>query len=107
MPFLYLALAIVCEVIGTVSLKLSDGFSRLAPSLVTGITYLTSIYLISLTLKKLDISVAYAIWSAAGITLLTVIGIFWFKEPISPAKIISLVLITAGMVGLQLSNGMH
>ncbi len=92
---------------GTTALKLSQGFSRLAPSLVVVISYCLSFYLLSLTLKKMEVGVVYAIWSAVGTALIATIGILWFKEPISVLKIASLALIIFGVIGLNLSGVGH
>jgi small multidrug resistance pump len=94
-------------VTGTTALKLSQGFSRLAPSLVVVISYCLSFYLLSLTLKKMEVGVVYAIWSAVGTALIATIGILWFKEPISVLKIASLALIIFGVIGLNLSGVGH
>ena len=103
----YLILTILFEVTGTTALKLSQGFSRLAPSLVVVVSYCLSFYLLSLTLKKMEVGVVYAIWSAVGTALIATIGILWFKEPISVLKIGSLALIILGVVGLNLSGVGH
>ena len=92
---------------GTTALKLSQGFSRLAPSLVVVISYCLSFYLLSLTLKKMEVGVVYAIWSAVGTALIATIGILWFNEPISVLKIASLALIIFGVIGLNLSGVGH
>ncbi len=57
-----------------------------------------------LALKRIDVSIAYAIWAGLGTALITVIGIFWFKEPVNALKIISLIVIVAGVIGLNLSD---
>ncbi len=92
---------------GTTALKLSQGFSRLAPSLVVVVSYCLSFYLLSLTLKKMEVGVVYAIWSAVGTALIATIGILWFNEPISVLKIGSLALIILGVIGLNLSGVGH
>jgi len=103
MVIVYLVLTILFEVTGTTALKLSQGFSHLAPSLVVVVSYCLSFYLLSLTLKKMEVGVVYAIWSAVGTVLIATIGILWFKEPISVLKIGSLALIMLGVIGLNLS----
>ncbi len=107
MVIVYLVLTILFEVTGTTALKLSQGFSHLAPSLVVVVSYCLSFYLLSLTLKKMEVGVAYAIWSAVGTALIATIGILWFKEPISVLKIGSLALIILGVIGLNLSGVGH
>ena len=100
-------LTILFEVTGTTALKLSQGFSRLAPSLVVVVPCCLSFYLLSLTLKKIEVGVVYAIWSAVGTALIATIGILWFKEPISVLKIGSLALIILGVIGLNLNGVGH
>ncbi len=106
MNFLYLVLAILAEVAGTTSLKFSQGFTKLVPSIIVILCYGLSFWLLSLTLKKIDVGMAYAIWSAVGTALITTIGILWFKEPVTAIKIGSIVLIILGVVGLNL-GGAH
>jgi small multidrug resistance pump len=102
--FYLLLLAIVFEVCGTTSMKLSQGFSKLLPSILIFVFYAISFSLFTLALKKIDVSIAYAIWAGLGTALVTVIGIFWFKEPVNTLKMISLVIVVAGVIGLNLSD---
>ncbi|HMK45105.1 MAG TPA: multidrug efflux SMR transporter [Methanocella sp.] len=105
--WLYLLGAIIFEVLGTTSMKLSDGFSKLIPSAAILGFYLLSLGLLTLALKKIDVSIAYAIWSAIGTAMITCIGIFYFKEPATTLKLASISLIIAGVVGLNLAGGAH
>ena len=107
MSWLYLILAIILEVSGTTCMKLSQGFTRILPSILLFILYGFSFTSFSIALKKIDVSVAYAIWSGLGTTLIALVGIMWFREPISTLKIISIVLIVIGVIGLQMSRGIH
>ena len=104
--FHWLALtgAIVLEVSGTVSMKLSDGFTRLVPSILIFVFYAASFALLTVALKKIDVSIAYAIWAGVGMALITVIGILWFREPATAMKLFSILLIIGGVVGLNLSG---
>jgi len=104
MPWLYLILAILFEVTGTTAMKLSDGFQHPLPSVTVFVCYACSIGLLTLAVRSIDVSVAYAIWSALGMTLITVIGITWFKEPATLAKLISIAVIMLGVVGLNFSE---
>ncbi len=106
MNILYLILTILFEVSGTTSLKLSQGFTKLVPSIAVVVFYGLSFYFLSLTLKKLEIGVIYAIWSGLGTVLIVMVGILWFKEPLTALKTISILLIVAGVVGLNL-GGAH
>jgi small multidrug resistance pump len=103
MSWLYLTLAITMEVCGTTSMKLSEGFSKLTPSIMIFVFYGLSFALFTLVLKTIDISVAYAIWAGLGVLLITLVGILWFEESTSVLKIISIGLIIIGVVGLRLS----
>ena len=97
MGYVYLGIAIVAEVIGTSTLKASDGFTRLLPSLITVVTYACAFYFLSLTLRTMPVGVAYAIWSGIGIVLIALIGVFWFRQPLDLAAVIGLGLIIAGV----------
>lgn len=105
MSWLYLIAAILLEVSGTTSMKLSQGFSRTLPSVMIFIFYAVSFSFLTLALKKIEVSVAYAIWSGIGTALIAAIGILWFKESLTLMKTISLALIIAGIIGLHISSG--
>lgn len=100
--WIYLAVAIVSEVIATSALKPSEGFSRLFPSLIVVAGYASAFYFLSLTLKTIPIGVVYAIWSGAGIALITLVGWLYFRQSLDVPAIIGLLLIVAGVVVLQL-----
>jgi small multidrug resistance pump len=98
----YLALAIVSEIVGTAALKAADGFSRAVPTLIVAVGYGISFYSLSIVLRSLPVGVAYAIWSGAGITLITLIAwLFYGQTPDLPA-IAGMALIVAGVVVLNL-----
>ena len=103
----FMTLAILFEVSGTTCLKLSDGFTRLLPSCLTFFFYALSLVCLNFALKKIDVGVAYATWSALGTALIASIGILWFREPSTVLKIVCLGLIIVGVVGLYLSGGSH
>jgi small multidrug resistance pump len=102
-----LAAAIVLEVAGTISMKLSNGFTKLVPSLFLFMFYAAAFTALSFALRKIDVSVAYAIWAGAGTAIVAVIGIIYFREGLNAWKLISLVLIVVGVVGLNLSGAKH
>lgn len=104
MHWLLLTGAIVAEVIGTLALKMSNGFTVLVPSLVVGIGYLTAFALLGLSLKVLDVGTAYAIWAGVGTALVSIAGVILFKEPMTAMKTASVVMIIAGVVGLHLAE---
>ena len=98
MSHFYLAIAIVAEVVATSALKSSDGFSRTLPSIIVLLGYGVSFYYLSLVLKVIPIGVAYAIWSGAGIALVTLIGLFLFDQKLDIAAMVGISLIIAGVV---------
>jgi small multidrug resistance pump len=106
MAWVYLIFAILAEVAGTTSMKLSEGFTRTAPSAFIFVFYGLSLALLTLALKRLDVSLSYAIWSGLGTALIAAIGILWFREPVTLLKLVSLALIVAGVIGLNL-GGAH
>ena len=102
--WLILIAAIILEVAGTTAMKLSDGFTRPLPSVLLVVFYLFSLVALTLALKRIDVSVAYAVWAGVGTVLVAVMGMFWFKEPVSLLKVGSILLIAAGVVGLHLGT---
>jgi len=96
--YLLLGLAILAEVIATSSLKSSEGFTRLWPSVVTLLGYTIAIFLLSLTLKTLPTGIAYAIWSGVGIILVSAIGWFGYGQKLDTPAMIGLGLIIAGVI---------
>ena len=107
MSWIYLTLAIIFEVAGTTCMKLSEGFTRIFPSIAMFVLYGLSFVMMPLVLKKIDVSVAYAIWAGMGTALIALIGILWFKETATVLKVVSIILIIIGVVGLNLSGGVH
>lgn len=107
MEWIYLTLAIAFEITATTLMKVSNGFTKILPSIGTFLGYIICFTCLSIALKKIDISIAYAIWSAVGIVVLSAIGVFVFKESISVLKVISILFIILGVVGLNLSGISH
>jgi small multidrug resistance pump len=104
MSMILLLCAILAEVAGTTLLKLSQGLTKLVPSLLLIPCYAVSFLFLSLVLKRLDVGLVYAVWSGVGTALIASIGIVWFKEPLTAVKIGSFALIILGVVGLNLSG---
>ncbi|OIQ00302.1 MAG: hypothetical protein AUK35_04065 [Zetaproteobacteria bacterium CG2_30_46_52] len=102
--WIFLMAAIFLEVAGTISMKLSDGFTKLTPSILMGMFYAASIVALTFALKKFEVSVAYSIWAGVGTALIAVAGIIYFKEPATMMKVGSITLIIVGVVGLHLSG---
>ncbi|WP_041186019.1 DMT family transporter [Candidatus Kinetoplastidibacterium galati] len=98
MKFTYLTIAIITELFATVALKNSIGFTRLWPSLFTCFFYIVSTYFLSLTLEEIPVGIAYAIWCGVGIILVSLIGVFFFKQTLDTPAIIGIVLIVLGVV---------
>jgi small multidrug resistance pump len=104
--YLYLAFAIVAEVIATSSLKASHGFTKPAPSALVVLGYGAAFYLLSLSLKLgMSIGVAYAIWSGLGIVLIAAVGVVLFGERLDLAAIVGFALIVLGVLVLNLFSG--
>ncbi|MEV1010609.1 multidrug efflux SMR transporter [Streptomyces sp. NPDC049881] len=106
MTYVLLACAILAEIAGTTLMKLSDGFSRLWPSLGTAVCYVAAFVLLARTLRHLEVGVAYAIWSGAGTALIAAIGVLFLGEGASPAKLAGIALVIAGVVVLN-TGGAH
>lgn len=102
MQWLYLGLAIVCEVIATSALKSSNGFSRLLPSVIVVVGYSVAFYSLSLALRTLPVGVAYAIWAGVGIALIAVIGLLVYGQSLDLAAVAGIGLIVAGVLVLTL-----
>ncbi|MBT9511805.1 MAG: QacE family quaternary ammonium compound efflux SMR transporter [Acidovorax sp.] len=100
--YMLLGLAILAEVLGTSALKASNGFTRLAPSLVTAVAYMVSFYLLSLTLRTLPIGIAYAIWSGVGIVLISAVGWLLYGQRLDLPAMLGLGLIVAGVLVVNL-----
>ena len=102
MTYLVLALAIVSEVIGTISLKLAEGFTRPLPSVLVVVGYAGAFVALASVLKAgVPVGVAYAIWSAAGVALVALIGAAFLGEGITAVQVLGLVLIIGGVVAME------
>lgn len=100
--YLYLAIAIVAEVVATSALKSAAGFTRLGPSLIVAAGYGIAFYCLSLVMKTVPIGVAYAIWSGAGIVLIALIGWLVLKQSLDLPAVLGMGLIVAGVAVIQL-----
>jgi small multidrug resistance pump len=100
-PALWLALAIGSEIIATVSLKLSDGFTKPMPSVAVVLGYAVSFYALSISLRTIPLGVVYAIWSGVGTAAIVVIGLFLFRETLDLVKVVGIGLIITGVVMLN------
>lgn len=104
MSYVYLALAIVAEVIGTSALKATAGFTRAVPSAVVVLGYGVAFYFLALSLETIPVGIAYAIWSGLGVVLITLIGWWVYGQKLDAAALAGIGLIVAGVVVLQLAS---
>jgi small multidrug resistance pump len=102
--WLFLLIAILTEVVGTTLMKVSQGLTKLIPSVLMFVLYGISFVFMALALKKIEVSTAYAIWSGLGTALIAVIGILWFRESLNFPKLVGLVLIVGGVILLNLKG---
>ncbi len=103
----WLVLAIFLEVSGTVCMKLSAGFTRALPAALMFLFYFLSLSCLTMALKKIDVSVAYAVWSGLGTALITLAGLLWFREPASAVKLFAIGLIVTGVIILNATTEAH
>jgi small multidrug resistance pump len=97
-----LGFGIVFEVLGTICMKFAEGFTKLIPSILVFVFYGLSLVSLIFVLKKMEVSIAYAIWASMGIVLIALIGMIFYKEPVTAPRVISILLIVAGIFGLEL-----
>ena len=102
--WVFLIAAILLEVCGTTSMKLSDGFSKVVPSALIFVFYGLSMVCLTLAVRRIDISIAYAVWSGLGTGIVAVIGTWWFGEPLGAVKLGALALIVIGVVTVNLGR---
>jgi small multidrug resistance pump len=101
MQYLILAIAIVCETIGTAALQASVQFTKPLPSILVVVAYAAAFYFLAIVLKTMPVGIAYAIWSGLGIVLITLIGLVVFGQTLDLAAVIGLGLIIAGVIVIQ------
>ncbi len=104
MAWFLMMVAIVLEVSGTTSMKLADGFTKLVPSVLIFVFYGASFVALTFALRKIDLSIAYAVWSGVGTAIVAMIGVVWFGEAVTPLRVISLGLVIAGVIGLHAAS---
>ena len=100
--WVYLGLAIFSEVLATASLKSTEGFTRLVPSIVVLVGYSAAFYFLSLTLDTIPIGVAYAVWSGVGVATITLVSFVLYDQKIDVTGLVGIGLIVAGVVVLRL-----
>lgn len=104
MPWIHLLIAGLLEVAWAVGLKQTVGWTRLWPSLITAALMIASFFFLSLALRTLPIGTAYAVWTGIGAVGTALIGIFIFHEPRTTARLVCILLIVSGVVGLKLAS---
>ena len=107
MGWILLIAAILLEVAGTTNMKLSEGFSKLGPSIGVVFFYSLSIIALTFTVNRMDVSVAYAVWSGMGTALVAIIGLWFFQESLTTVKVMALGLIIVGVAMLHLTSESH
>lgn len=105
--YIFLTGAVIAEITGTTALKFSEGFSAVVPTAVVLVGYISSFYLLSLTLQELPIGLVYATWSAIGIVGAAAIGLLMFEESIDVAGMVGMALIIVGVAVLNLASGAY
>lgn len=104
MSWLILFFAIVFEVAGTLTLKFTEGMTRLWPTVLMFVFYLISLFGLSTAVSKIPVGTAYAVWSGLGTLMVAVLGVLWLKEQVTLLRSVSMLLIVIGVVGLYLTG---
>ena len=103
--WLFLALAIIAEVVGTSALKSSEGFTRLGPTTVVLIGYVVAFYFLALAIKVIPVGIAYAVWAGLGIVLISLIGWLVFQQKLDAPAVLGMGLILSGVLVINLFSG--
>ncbi len=104
MAWFILLIAGLCEIGWAIGLKYTDGFTRLAPSVLTGAAMVVSVVLLGIALKTLPVGTGYAVWTGIGAVGTAILGIFLFGEETDLPRLASIGLIVAGIIGLKLTS---
>ena len=102
MRWIYLLIAGALEITWAVAMKMSNGFTVLISSIITGVGYITSAVFLAIALKQLQLGTAYAMWTGMGIVGTTLFGVFLFHEELSVPQVICVILIVVGIAGLKI-----
>ncbi|BDT79425.1 DMT family transporter [Polynucleobacter yangtzensis] len=102
MVWFYLAIAIAAEVMATTALKFSEGFTKIMPSALVVVGYAGAFYCLSKVLNQIPISIAYAIWSGAGVALVGIVGWIWLGQKLDAGALIGIGLIIAGVLVINI-----
>ena len=104
MSWIILFFAIVFEVAGTLTLKFTEGMTRLWPTVLMFAFYLVSLFGLSVAVSKIPVGTAYAVWSGVGTLMVALLGIVWLKEEVTILRSASMLLIVVGVAGLYLTG---
>ncbi|CAA0105272.1 DMT family transporter [Zhongshania aliphaticivorans] len=96
--YIYLAIAVISEVIATSALKSSDGFSKLMPSIAVVLGYGIAFYCLSIVLRTMPVGITYAIWSGLGVVLIAIVGLLYYGQRLDLPALLGMCLIVAGVV---------
>ena len=102
MRWIYLLIAGALEITWAVAMKMSNGFTVLIPSIITGAGYIASAVFLAIALKQLPLGTAYAMWTGMGSVGTTLLGVFLFHEKLSVPQVICVILIVVGIAGLKI-----
>ena len=105
MVWLILFISGLLEVTWATALKMSEGFTRPVPSVVVGVAAFASFWLLAYVMRSLPLGTTYAVWTGIGVVGAFVVGVVWLGDALTPLRLISVLLILAGIVGLRLSEG--
>jgi quaternary ammonium compound-resistance protein SugE len=105
MAWIYLIIAGLLEIVWASWLKKTDGFTRLGPSVITIGVMCVSFYLLGVALKTLPTGTGYAVWVGIGAVGTAILGVLFLGEPVTPLRLVSIVLIILGVIGLRLAEG--
>jgi quaternary ammonium compound-resistance protein SugE len=104
MAWLWIWIAAACEIVWAIGLKASDGFKKPAATVVTLVAYLASLFFLNLGVKHLPVGTSYAVWTGVGAAGTALVGMIMFGESRDPVRIIFLLVISAGVAGLMLTE---
>jgi len=104
LAWLLVSASVIAEVIGTVALKYSDGFSKLLPSATAATCYALAIWLMAVAMRQLDMGITYAVWAASGTAATALAGMAFFGEQLGTVKVLGLVCVVGGVVMLNLGK---
>jgi len=102
MPWLWLTLAGLLEIVWAIGLKYTEGFTRVVPSAITVVAMIGSVYFLALAVRSIPIGTGYAVWTGIGAVGVAILGMILFDEPRTVLRVVSILLIVAGIAGLKL-----